>query len=659
MAARSRVDKVAAKRDETASPSEPPELHDAHARYRKFVEATSQCVWMSDASLVTTFMNARLLALLGYTSDEVIGKPASAFMEADGRAAIEYGMIERSRGTVTRSVELRLKRKDGSDLWTRANTLALLDGDGRFTGTLAMLSDITERRRAEELRMRLAAIVEASSDAIVSMSSDLVIESWNQGAAGLFGWTENEAIGRSAWMLVPESDVEAVRLQAARVVDGERMNDAELRLVRKDGENVLVSFSASPMRDANGAVVGLAAFVRDVSERKRAQDDLKRVELQLQQAQKMEAVGRLAGGVAHDFNNILSVILSYSELLRAEVRPGEPMREALDEICSAGQRATSLTRQLLAFSRQQITELRILNLNDVVGGIESMLRRVLREDIDLTVLTGQNLWLCKADRGQMEQVLMNLVVNARDAMPEGGKVTIETSNSVLDAIYVRQHPDATTGPHVVLTISDSGVGMDRATQARIFEPFFTTKPQEKGTGLGLSTVYGIVKQAGGNIWVQSEPTKGTTFRIDLPRARGATNESMAPPPRPAALGGSETILLVEDEEHVRAVVRTILRAARYNVLEASNGGEALLLCEQHSGRIDLLLTDVVMPRLSGRELAERLAVVRPEMKVLFMSGYTKDTMIHEAVLEAGIQYLQKPITPDALRAKVRQVLDVV
>lgn len=402
---------------------------------------------------------------------------------------------------------------------------------------------------------------------------------------------------------------------------------------------------------------GVCVLSLDITEAKRAAAALSKSEEQLRQAQKLEAIGQLAGGIAHDFNNILSVVLGYSALILSELKPEEPLRAEIDEIHKAGMRAAELTQQLLAFSRQQVLELKVLNLNQIVAANERMLRRLLGADVDLTVLPASGLWSVRADRGQIEQVILNLAINARDAMPSGGKLTIETENVELDGDYARAHHGVRPGQYVVLAISDTGIGMDRETQARIFDPFFTTKGLGKGTGLGLATVFGIVKQTGGHIWVYSEPDAGAVFKVYLPRAESPDHEVSSERPLPLASRAGETILLVEDDEHVRGVARGILRRAGYVVLEAPNGGEALLICESHTANIDLLLTDVVLPRMSGRQLAERLAPLRPSMKVLFMSGYTNDAVLQHGVLNSDVQYLQKPFTPDSLARKVREVLD--
>lgn len=382
----------------------------------------------------------------------------------------------------------------------------------------------------------------------------------------------------------------------------------------------------------------------------------RRLEGQLRQSQKMEAVGRLAGGIAHDFNNVLSVILSYGEMLLTEMKPDEPMRGDVEEIRKAGLRAAELTRQLLTFSRQQVIEPKVLDLNEVLTSMDKMLQRILGADVDLVSLPTLSLGRVRVDPGNIQQVIMNLVVNARDAMPTGGKLTMETGNVVLDAGYARAHLGVTPGPHVMLAVTDTGTGIDTATLTRIFEPFFTTKEIGKGTGLGLSMVFGIVQQSGGSVWVYSELGKGTTFKIYLPRVDAAL-DAVRSTATPANLRGSETILLVEDDDQVRVVAAGILRMNGYDVIEGRNAGEALLHSESHPGTIHLLLSDVVMPQMSGPELAKRLAQTRPDMKVLCMSGYTDDSIVRHGVLEAHIAYLQKPITPETLTTKVREVLD--
>lgn len=405
------------------------------------------------------------------------------------------------------------------------------------------------------------------------------------------------------------------------------------------------------------ARVAEATARRELEERRRAETDLRRVEEQLRHAQKMEAIGQLAGGIAHDFNNVLSVVLGYCAMILSDLKPSDPLRADIAEIQLAGERAAALTKQLLAFSRQQVIAPKVHDLNDIVRGTERMLRRVIGEDIEME-FRGGHVSAVLVDAGQVEQVLLNLVVNARDAMPQGGKLTIETKNVTLGDDYADTHHAVTPGDYVMLAVSDTGVGIPKDVLARIFEPFFTTKGPGRGTGLGLSTVYGIVKQSKGHVWVYSEPGTGTTFKVYLPRhAAAGPSEPARPATDVTSLRGHETVLLVEDDDQVRAVAKGLLRRSGYNVIEARNAGEALLACEQHPQAIHLLLTDVVMPQMGGVALARRLTPLRPGMRVLCMSGYTDDAALRHGIIDSSMAFVQKPLTPESLLTKVRQVLD--
>jgi PAS domain S-box-containing protein len=528
-------------------------------------------------------------------------------------------------------------------------------------GRLARLTHVVERelreareraarREAEdalrESEQRYRRIIETTNEGVWIVDAASKTTYVNARMASMLGTSPRDMIGASIFDFVRDEPT----VKALRQHEASAGKQTEIKLERKDGDVTWALLDTTPIIDGNGHYEGALVMAMDVSSRKRLEE-------QLRQAQKMEAVGSLAGGIAHDFNNLLSVILSGTSLVLEGLRPGDPIISELEEVRKAGERAGALTRQLLAFSRQQMLEPRILDLNQVVLGLEMMLRRLMGEDMELSLLLSHMLGKIYADPGQIEQIIMNLVVNARDAMPQGGKVTIESGNCNLTAAYTSLHLGVAPGDYVMLAITDTGIGMEPEVRDRIFEPFFTTKEKGRGTGLGLSTVFGIVQQSGGHIWVYSEPGKGTTFKVYLPRKDGPVDAPATMPPAPVTLRGVETILLVEDEEQVRAIARTILRRYGYNVLEAQNGGEAFLICERYTAKIHLLVTDVIMPRMSGRQLAERLAPMRPDMRVLYVSGYTENSVVHHGVLDAGIAFLQKPITPDALLRKVRDVLD--
>jgi hypothetical protein len=514
--------------------------------------------------------------------------------------------------------------------------------------------DITERRAAERRmddgRQEYRLLFDSNPHPMwVYDAETLAFLAVNDAAVRLYGYSRAEFLAMTIKEIRPHEEVPALLEYLETIPDTPSLPATQVKHRKKDGSLLEVAGSSNPI-EFHGRRARLV-LASDVSEKKR-------LEAQLLQAHKMEAVGRLAGGVAHDFNNLLGVITGYSELLLRDLGPQHPGSKRVGEIQKAADRAAALTRQLLAFSRKQVLQPRILDINEVVADVEKMLRRLIGEDVYLVTTPGAGIGRIQADPGQVEQVLMNLVVNARDAMPKGGRLLFETANVVLDESYARAHPEVQPGRFVMLAVSDTGVGMDAQTQAHIFEPFFTTKELGKGTGLGLATVFGIVQQSGGSITVESRLGHGTTCRIYFPRVDGRSN--VAPGPLGAPLArGSETILLVEDADPLRAMIREVLEVAGYTVLEYEDPEAALHRVTTLDAPIGLLLTDVVMPRLSGPDLARSVRATRPEINVLVMSGYTDEAMGLHGALGAGTQFIQKPFSPDALLAKVREVLDRV
>jgi two-component system cell cycle sensor histidine kinase/response regulator CckA len=514
-----------------------------------------------------------------------------------------------------------------------------------------------QRKRAEAAlqasEARMAGIIKSAMDAIISVNDQRRIVLFNAAAEQMFGCSAAQVSGQLLDSFIPERLRQAYKEQLRDLAlagpawhgRGELGVEAGLR---SNGEEFPIEGSISKVETPEGKLYTI--ILRDITMRKQLEE-------QLAQSQKMESIGRLASGMAHDFNNLLTIIRGYVDLMLIDAAADHPWGEGLGQIRRAGERATELIRQLLAFSRQQILAPTVLDLNLLVTNLNKMLERLIGEDITLSTTLQPDLWSITADSGKIEQVIMNLAVNARDAMPTGGRLTIETANVNLDDGYAGSHLEAPAGPCVLLAVSDNGQGMDPSTQAHIFEPFFTTKEQGKGTGLGLATVYGIIKQSEGYISVYSEPGQGTTFKIYLPATELAAPALVEPQVRPVTRQPTETILLVEDDEAVRDLVRQMLQAQGYTILAACSGDEALSLARQHQGGIDMLLTDVVMPYMSGRKLAQQLTVLNPRMKVLFISGYTSDAAVRIGLLTDEVNLISKPFSPNVLSAKVREVLD--
>jgi len=524
---------------------------------------------------------------------------------------------------------------------------------GRLTRLGPAVRGALERERMKrQLREReeyFRSLIEQAMDIIAVLDADGAVRYASPSVLPLLGYGAEELVGQHIFDLVHPDDVgPALRMFAEGVATGQGGRLLELQVRHKDGTYRSLEAIGRYLLD-DPVVRGVVINARDVTERRS-------LERQLLQAQKMEAVGRLAGGIAHDFNNVLTAIFGYADLLTEEFPAGSPARQDLEEIRKAATRASALTRQLLAFSRQQVLAPMVLSVNDLVDDVDKMLRRLVGEDVELRLNLARDAGNVRADSGQLQQVIMNLVVNARDAMPTGGKLVIETADAELTEQYAEMHQAVIPGRYVMLAVSDTGVGMDAQTKARIFEPFFTTKEKGKGTGLGLSTVYGIVKQSGGYVWVYSELGHGTTIKLYLPRV-DAPAEPQAPPRETATLTGTETILLAEDDDILRPLTKGLLAKLGYTVLDAESAEQALAVAGARQGPIHLLVADVVMPGASGRELARRLAQSRPETRVLYVSGYTDDAIVHHGMLDPGLKFLQKPFTPAALARKVREVLD--
>jgi PAS domain S-box-containing protein len=591
--------------------------------------------------------NLALQRMLGYDEEELAELAVADITHPDDVHADLELLDELLAGTRDRyELEKRYLAKDGRLVWGRLAVSLVRDADGRPKFALGMVEDTTERRRADEAmresEQRYRELFENANDMVFTLDLDGRVTAINRAGERITGYPRDELLGRSVADLLPPGS-EPWALETAF---------QESAIQAKDGRRIPVELASRLIEDAAGPI-GVQGIARDVSDRRELED-------QLRQAQKMEAVGQLAGGIAHDFNNLLTAIMGYGEVALAQAESQSPdgkLRDSIRQIGLAADRASALTRQLLAFSRKQILQPEVVELDGLVSEVDPMLRRLIGEDVEIVTVYGPGLGSVKADPGQISQVIVNLVVNARDAMPNGGTLTIETANADVDEAAARV-VGGQPGRYVVLSVTDTGEGMDEEVKSRLFEPFFTTKEQGKGTGLGLAMTYGIVKQSGGFITVDSEPGEGAAFRIYLPRLEPVAEEEKAPQDVPAGVvEGNETVLLVEDEDIVRNLVSEILATAGYTVLGAADGAEALELAEKHPGPIHLLLTDVVMPKMSGRDLAERLVAFHGETRVLYTSGYTDSAIVDRGVLQPGTEFIQKPFSFAALTQKVRDVLD--
>jgi PAS domain S-box-containing protein len=618
-------------------------------RYRSTLDGIREGCHIIDFKWRIIYLNATALKYFHRTKEEIINRTV---MEIHPEiesiplfAALKRCMNERA----SQVVEMQVEVAGGLKEWHRFSIQP--DTEGIFILT----TDITEQKTAQEEKERLAAAIEQSSDAIVMLDTNRLIQYVNPYFTAISGNIPEEVIGKP--LPRSENQNEAFyrifwdTLESGRIWKGRLINR------KKDGTLYTEEATVTPVFNSEGKIINYVSIARDISDRLRLENEKDRLQEQFLQAQKMESVGRLAGGVAHDFNNMLSVISGHAQLALDRIDSANPLYSSIQEIYSASLRSAELTRQLLAFARKQTIDPKVLNLNSTVAGLLSMLQRIIGEDIDLAWVPGHNLWHVKVDPAQIDQILANLAVNARDAIDQHGRITIETENVTIEESYCNAHLECVAGDYVRIALSDSGCGMDKDVLSHIFEPFFTTKEVGKGTGLGLATVYGIVKQNRGFINIYSEPGKGSTFKIYIPRYSGSETmekpESLTEPIK----GGAETILLVEDEVAVLKLAKIMLERQGYTVITATTPKEAIRLAKDHEGEIQLLLVDVVMPEMTGRALSEQLMSLRPGLKRLFMSGYTANVIAHQGVLEEGMFFLQKPFSVRALASKVREALD--
>lgn len=612
------------------------------AQISQFFEASPVAMLIVNTRGQIVLVNNQVCSLFGYAREELLGQTMEILVPEKDHARHPllrdaYMKVPKAR-VMGAGRDLSARLKDGSEVAVEIGLNPLTTAQGAFV--IAAIVDITERQKAREFQSRLAAIVESSEDAILTVSLDGVLTTWNKGATLLYGYALEEAIGKHLSMLIPSDSRGQIKEVFDRVRVGQHVPPYETFRIRKDGTKIPVLLSLSPLKNAQGEIIGASAIARDMTVQHK-------MEHQLRHAQKMELVGHLAGGVAHDFNNILTIISVNSALMLDRLDQSDPSRREVEEISDAVEQAAALTRQLLTFSRKQPLKIQALNVNQVIQHVDKMLLRILGEHYTLSLQLSPDIGLVKADATQLEQILMNFIINARDAMPGGGVLTICTAPAL-----------RSTGPCVMFSVTDTGVGMDEPTRAQIFEPFFTTKAEGKGTGLGLSTVDGILRQNNAQIEVYSEPHKGSTFKVFWPLNDLPSSKVSVAAPHVQTLEGTETILLVEDEAPIRNLVRRILTPKGYTILEARNGKEALGLIQHADAPIHLVITDMIMPELGGRALADLLAKSHPETKILFMSGYSEKIAEDKPLLDLGTPLLQKPFTPADLAIAVREVLNV-
>ncbi len=641
----------------------------ANTKLTLAMQAAGQGLWEWNLITDVIHFDDAALDMLGYRQEDIRGPMESGTwwmgrVHSDDRSLMEERFNRYVSGKEKDyHVEFRLKTKDGGYRWMDSSARLLSkDEAGNPEMVVGIHLDITERKRAEDRQKNLATeleeILDALPDAVVYADKDRRIKKVNPSFTRIFGYSQDEILGKKT-RIIYRNDEEYLEQGRKRYNPqaSQMWEPYEIYHVRKDGTEFVSETVGTPVRNAQGEVVGLLGLVRDITEKKESESENEKLQVQLRQAQKMEAVGRLAGGVAHDFNNMLSIVIGHADMILEDLKPDQPFYAALMAIRQAGARSADLTRQLLAFARKQTVAPKVIDLNKTVESMLKMLKRLIGEDIDLAWIPGDKVWPVKIDPGQIDQILANLCVNARDAIADVGKMSIETGNTTFEEDCCRDHAGFAPGEYAMMAVSDNGCGMDAETLSHMFEPFFTTKELGKGTGLGLATVYGVVKQNNGLINVYSEPGQGTTFKIYLPRHKAKTTPLPKKGTDKPSGRGHETVLLVEDEPSILRMTTMMLERQGYKVVGASTPGEAVRLAAEHAGDIHLLMTDVVMPEMNGRDLAKNILSLYPGLKCLFMSGYTANVIAHHGVLDEGVNFIQKPFSKEDLTAKVRAVLD--
>jgi PAS domain S-box-containing protein len=628
-------------------------LRASEEKYRELVQNANSIILRRDAAGNVTFFNEFAQKFFGYSEEDLLGKNVIGTIvpekDSSGRnLAVMIKDIGREPENYSTNENENMLRS-GERVWISWTNKPTYDNEGHIREILCVGNDITERKSAEEALRLQAQIIDQIHDSVISTDLAGHITIWNKGAERLFGYTGEEAMGKHVSFIYPEDQYQFLQDTVIGPLKAAGSYEVELRNKKKSGEEFYVHLSLSVLRGNNGVVTGIIGYHMDITEHKKLEE-------QLRHSQKMEAIGQLAGGIAHDFNNILTAVIGYANLLQMRLGEGNQLRSYVDQIIASSERAANLTQSLLAFGRKQILDPKAITVNEIIKSMEKLLARLISEDIELkTQFSDKNLTVF-ADAAQMGQVLMNLVTNARDSMPDGGKLTISTGLVQLDSVFVKRHAYGKPGMYAMIAVSDSGVGMSEKTRQRVFEPFFTTKEVGKGTGLGLAIVYGIVKQHNGFVNVYSELGHGSTFKVYLPLIRSAYGEekekSLSPP-----VGGTEMILIAEDDVEVRKLTKNVLEEFGYTVVEAVDGEDAISKFLKHKRKVDLVMLDVVMPRKNGKEVYQYVRKVRPDIKALFTSGYTADVIHEKGVLDEGLNFVSKPVAPTDLLRKLRDILD--